>query len=271
MNRYGIALGMGFEESVGEQIVIAANAGFQTVATNWNENLDAVSFGKMVQDNGLECNYLHAPFTAMDTVWEEGRSGDEYVDMLIRGLDGCVAAGTSNYVCHVIIGMDKHSPNELGLVRIGRLLDEAKARNVKIAFENTEGLEYLESVMTTFAQHPSCFFCWDTGHELCYNFSQDMLALYGDRLTITHLDDNLGMADKNNMTSLDDSHLLPGDGIADWPGIVRRLKAHGFSGVYNLELSRKNRPGRTANDIYASLSCQKFMEKALAAIKSFAD
>ena len=267
--RYGIALGMGFDESIEEQIGIAAQAGYESIASNWMDGADVATWGRIARDNGLEYNYLHAPFTEMHTLWEAGEAGDSYTDMLIRGLDACVAAGTSNYVCHVIIGMDRHSPSEIALPRLLRLLDEAAARNIQIAFENTEGLEYLEMVMKAFAGHPSCRFCWDTGHELCYNHGRDVMALFGDRLTVTHLNDNFGMTDPKVMTWLDDSHLMAGDGIADWTGIVRRLNAHNFKGIYNLELTRTSRPKRNTHAKYANMSCLEFMQVALASMKRF--
>ncbi|MBQ7650587.1 MAG: sugar phosphate isomerase/epimerase [Victivallales bacterium] len=267
--KYSIALGMGFEESIEEQIGIAAKAGFQAIATDWKDGDDVASWGKIVKDNGLEYNYLHAPFGEMHTVWEADSAGDSYTDMLIRGLDACVSAGTQNYVCHVIIGMDRHSPSEIAVPRLQRLLDEAAARNVLVAFENTEGLEYLEMVMRVFADHPACRFCWDTGHELCYNHAQDVMAMFGDRLSITHLDDNFGMTDPNLMTWHDDAHVMPGDGIADWPGIVRRLRLHDFKGIYNLELNRFSRPERNTHAKYANMSCLEFMRTALASIKRF--
>ena len=83
----------------------------------------------------------------------------------------------------------------------------AKERGVKVAFENTEGEEYLEALMDNFKDDDTVGFCWDTGHEMCYNHSQDMLAKYGDRLIATHINDNLGISDYDGkITWLDDLH-----------------------------------------------------------------
>ena len=100
---------------------------------------------------------------------------------------------------------------------------------MKIAFENTEGEEYLTALMNAFKNDPSVGFCWDTGHEMCYNHSKDMLSLYGDKLICTHLNDNLGIRNyEGKITYLDDLHLLPFDGIADWDNLAARLKAHNY-------------------------------------------
>ncbi len=266
--KYGLAVGLEFGETVAEQIALAAEAGFQAIATDWDDGVDVAEWGRIAKDHGLAYNYLHAPFLHVDSLWQPGAEGDRYTDKLIRGVDACVAAGTDALVCHVIIGMDKHEPTEIGLPRFQRLLDAAQTRGVKVAFENTEGMEYLECVMTAFRDHPACRFCWDSGHELCYNFGQDMLALYGDRLAITHLNDNFGMTNPAEMTWLDDSHVLPGDGLADWDGIRRRLRACGYHGVTNLELCAKSRPGRHTHEKYGGMDCHQFMQAALAAIKA---
>lgn len=266
--QYGLAVGLNFRETVGEQIALAAKAGFHAVATNWDDGTDVAEWGRIAKDHGLAFHYLHAPFVHADSLWRAGKEGDQYTDRLIRGLDACLAAGTDILVCHVIIGMDRHEPCETGLPRFRRLLDEAQARGIRVAFENTEGTEYLELVMKTFRDHPACRFCWDSGHELCYNFGRDMLALYGDRLAVTHLNDNFGMTDPAEMSWLDDSHVLPGDGIADWEGIRRRLQACGYHGICNLELSAQSRPGRHTHDKYAGMSCLSFLRAALAAIRS---
>ena len=267
--RYGIALGMGFEkeESIAAQIPLAAQAGYHAIATDWQPETPTDLWAEIARDNGLEFHYLHAPFTKAHTLWEEGAEGDAYADMLIHGLDACASAGVRNYVCHVIIGMERHTPTAAGLPRFRRMLDEAEAREVRIAFENTEGMEYLKAVMDEFAGHPACRFCWDTGHELCYNHAQDMLALFGDRLAVTHLDDNFGMTDPKVMTWLDDSHVMPGDGIADWAGIARRLREHHYDGILNMELNRMSRPERDTHAKYAGMTCLEFMRAALAALR----
>ena len=77
------------------------------------------------------------------------------------------------------------------------------------------------------------------------------------------------MTDPNVMTWHDDAHLMPGDGIADWLGIVRRLNIHNFKGIYNLELNRFSRPERNTHAKYANMSCLEFMLSALASIKRF--
>ena len=96
-----------------------------------------------------------------------------------------------------------------------------------------------------------------------------MMALYGDRLAGTHLNDNMGVTG-NEITWHDDSHLLPFDGIADWPGVARRLREHRFEGPLTFELISYNRPGRHTHDAYAGWDAAKFLRQARARAERFA-
>ena len=76
-----------------------------------------------------------------------------------------------------------------------------------------------------------------------------MLNLYGDRLLMTHLNDNLGISDPGGaIGAIDDLHLLPYDGIADWDSCCARLKKAQQQEILNLELLRVSKPGRHEND-----------------------
>lgn len=102
-------------------------------------------------------------------------------------------------------------------------------------------------------------FCWDTGHELCYNRGKNMIALYGDRLFCTHFNDNLGIRDYHGeITWIDDLHLLPFDGIADWNDIAQRLNGCKFNGELTFELNKLNRPERHENDLYEKMSLEEY-------------
>ena len=95
---------------------------------------------------------------------------------------------------------------------------------------------------------------------MCYNHSKDMLALYGDRLIATHLNDNLGVRDfGGKITYIDDLHLLPFDGIADWDNNAARLDRCGFAGPLTFELSTVSKPGRRENDLYRKLSPEEYI------------
>jgi sugar phosphate isomerase/epimerase len=134
---------------------------------------------------------------------------------------------------------------------------------VKIAFENTEGIEYLFSLMTHFQSNNTVGFCWDSGHEMCYNYSADLLGKFGDRLMMTHLNDNLGISRfDGEIYWTDDLHLLPFDGIADWDHNVQRLKMAQHLPILNFELSTCSKPNRHENDVYAQMTQLQYYTEA---------
>ena len=120
---------------------------------------------------------------------------------------------------------------------------------------------YLEAILNRYKDIENVGFCFDSGHELCYNYGNDILSKYGERLFVTHLNDNKGMTG-DELTFYDDSHLLPFDGIADWNGIAERMKRCGYNGTLSFEVISKGRPNRTDNDIYKSLSAQEYVNEA---------
>ena len=130
-----------------------------------------------------------------------------------------------------------------------------------------EGEEYLAAIMKEFWNEPCLGFCLDTGHEMCYNEHRDMLALYGEKLCHTHLNDNLGVRG-SEITFYDDLHTLPTDGIADWHNIMERIEKTGYDGFLMSELSRHNTVGRDGVELrYGDLTTEEFHVLAMEKIK----
>ena len=204
---------------------------------------------------------IHAPFSRVYKRWEAGQEGDAALREQILCLQECAEAGVPIMVCHVFIGFGEEHPNDIGIQRFGMLLDEAERLGVKCAFENTEGEKYLEYLKEKLWSHKAAGFCIDTGHEMCYNRSQDMIGKYGDKLISTHLNDNMGITG-SEITWLDDSHLMPFDGVADWNSIAERIKKTGFNDILTFELTDINKPERNTHDIYAKYNVQEFLNLA---------
>lgn len=241
-----------FPLSISEQLRLYKKVGFDGAFFVWSKD-DPIHEWKAVADEiGLEIQSIHAPFGKIDALW---RDDEEKANAALQEQIECVRAcreiNVPIMVVHTFKGFKDHTPTEIGLKRFEILVDEATKCGVKIAFENTEGEEYLAALMERFKGNDTVGFCWDTGHEMCYNHSQDMLSLYGNRLIATHINDNLGIRDfEGNITYIDDLHLLPFDGIADWDDIARRLDREGFNDIMTFELNRASKPDRLENVVY---------------------
>lgn len=259
--QFAIALSASFVEDEKEQLRLIKEAGFDGYFPCWSRETDLAPVIEEGNRLGLILQSIHAPFNRVKALWEEDEAAAEDVlNEQLECLRDCARFGAPIMVVHVFIGFKDHTPTEIGIQRYAVLVAEAEKLGVKIAFENTEGEEYLEALMHAFRNSPAVGFCWDTGHELCYNRSRDMLALYGDKLICTHLNDNLGVKDfEGEITYLDDLHLLPFDGITDWDSVAARLDRWGFHGMMTFELTRLSKRDRHENDAYAAMPITDYL------------
>ena len=261
-----LCLGLGPQPglSMQELMEMIQKTGFDGIFTMWRPGEECLKWAKQMEEMGLIYQSIHAPWGRSADMWhgtvEKAQAG---ADELIDCLRTCAEAEVPILVAHAFVGFKDHNPTQQGLDCFGQVVTEAEKLGVKIAFENTEGEEYLAALLNAFRGNDSVGFCWDSGHELCYNHSQDLLALYGDRLICTHLNDNLGIRDfGGEITFIDDLHLLPFDGIADWKDIAARLDKCGFQDILTFELNTVSKPGRHDNDQYRRMPVQEYLAAA---------
>ena len=261
-----LCLGLGPQPglSMQELMEMIQKTGFDGIFTMWRPGEECLKWAKQMEEMGLIYQSIHAPWGRSADMWhgtvEKAQAG---ADELIDCLRTCAEAKVPILVAHAFVGFKDHNPTQQGLDCFGQVVTEAEKLGVKIAFENTEGEEYLAALLNAFRGNDSVGFCWDSGHELCYNHSQDLLAFYGDQLICTHLNDNLGIRDfGGEITFIDDLHLLPFDGIADWKDIAARLDKCGFRDILTFELNTVSKPGRHDNDQYRRMPVQEYLAAA---------
>lgn len=259
--KLGFSIGQSFGLSVPEAVQLVKESGFDALSPEWKPDGSHQEYIRAARECGLELQSLHAPFLKARDMWDsDEEKGAAAVAELLDCLNVCVEHQIPVMVVHAYIGFKEHEPTPYGLIRFQQVADEAQKHGVKIALENTEGEEFLFALMEHLQDHPAVGFCWDSGHEMCYNHFQDLLARFGDRLLITHLNDNLGIrAFDGEITWLDDLHLLPFDGIADWAYNAERLKKAACPEILNFELGRKSKPGRHENDLYERMTAEEYL------------
>ena len=266
MYKRRLVLSAHFDECpVEEQIRLFAKVGFEGFFTGWQPGAPVARWRKTADECGMLYQSIHGPFRGCAEIWkEDSESAENFVQELKDCVRDCADNGVALMISHAFIGFyTGMKPTEIGLERFGRVIREAERRGVKIAFENTEGEEFLAAVLNAFGESPNVGFCWDTGHEMCYNGRKDMTALYGQYLLGTHLNDNLGARSYDGViTWHDDLHLLPYDGIGDWAGIAARLDKAGFPGPLTFELNRTSKPDRHENDAYGRVSLEEYVTAA---------
>ncbi len=259
--KFAINLMGGSGLSVDDHVSLLKRIGWDGFFTGWNPE-KTPKFAAAAEKYGMAYTSIHAPFTQVRYMWDEGELGVQVTSEMIDCVRDCAAHKVPVMVIHPFIGFEDHNPTEVGLANFGRVMDEADALGVCLGFENVEGEEYLAAIFERYAGRPSLGFCFDTGHELCYNRGKDMLALYGHALCHTHFNDNVGVTGEDIFWT-DDLHLVMGDGIADWPNIMRRIRATGYDGILTCELTFANKPGKATHDGYAAMGHEAFYTFAL--------
>lgn len=263
--KIGISIGNHYSIPITEFLEMLKKIGFDAISPEWETNSQLAEIMNTAKQCGLFVQSLHAPFGKAADMWRtEDAVSLAAKNELLAPLEACIQFSIPVMVVHTWIGFEYQFDKEsLLFQRFDELVSHAKAHNVKIAFENTEGGEYLFALMEHFQNDDTVGFCWDSGHEMCYNHSQDLLAKYGDRLMITHLNDNLGISRFDGKTFwTDDLHLLPYDGIADWDYNIERLKKSRHMDYLNFELSMTSKPERHENDSYKQLGLELYFTEA---------
>ncbi len=228
-----------------DQLDVIKSVGFDGFFTMWQpEKTEAIA--NKAAKLGLFQQSIHSPFSGeykVSHLWNGGEEGERVTGSLIECVKDCARFDIPIMVIHPFIGFKDHTPTQTGLDSYARVIEAATKYGVKLGFENVEGEEYLAAIMDKFGNEDCVGFCFDTGHEMCYNRHKDMLALYGDRLIHTHLNDNLGVRGEE-ITFRDDLHLMPTHGIADWHSIMERIRATGYDGMLMSELSFSTKEGK---------------------------
>ncbi len=246
-----------------EQLPLIKAAGFDGFFFCWRRGYDAKALKARADELSLDIQSVHAPFVQSARMWLPENEAADAINELLECLDVCRELGAPVMVCHAFIGFKDHTPTTDGIKNFRKIVDRAKEYGIKIAFENTEGREYLDALMDAFSGDETVGFCYDTGHEQCYNRGERMLSHYGDRLLVTHINDNLGVRDfSGEITFLDDLHLLPFDGIIDWEDTAREIAASAPVDYLTFELLTVSKKDRYENDKYAKLSIEEYLAEA---------
>lgn len=263
--KLGISVGNHYSLPTTDIITMLKKIGFEAVSPEWEPNVDLKAISETAKECNMTLQSLHAPFGGASNMWSKDKSVSESaLAEIMESLEDCHRYSIPILVVHAWIGFDNiPQPTKDGLENFGKLVDKACEYGIKIAFENTEGDEHLFALMEHFKDNSEVGFCWDSGHEMCYNHSEDLLKMYGDRLIMTHLNDNLGISRFDGKTYwTDDLHLLPFDGIADWNYNVERLKKSTIPEYLNFELNMTSKPERHENDCYAAMPYEQYFTEA---------
>lgn len=264
-NRLGMSIDHNYVIPTKEVVHLLKKTGFAAISPVWNPDADMAGIVETAREIGLFVQSLHGPYRKCTGFW----SNDEVLikeamDEVMPALECCRDLSIPVMVIHQWIGFDYvFGETKYGFKNYEKLVRKAEEYGVKIAFENTEGIEYLRALMAHFSGNKNVGFCFDSGHELAYNAREDILGEFADRMIMMHLNDNMGISDPNGKTrSWDDLHLLPFDGILDWEKAMRRLKKANELPYLNFELKLKSKKDRHENDKYREMLLEDYFREA---------
>ena len=118
-----------------------------------------------------------------------------------------------------------------------------------ICFENLRKLANLAFVFEEYDDVPQVRFCWDTGHEACFTPGRKFMPLFGEKLSFTHIHDNLCEYNR-------DLHMIPFEGKIDFDYVAVSLNKADYQGTLSLEVIP------TASDYYHDVSPQEYYARA---------
>lgn len=263
--KLGMSVGYNYPVPTPEVVRMLKKIGFDAISPEWRDGAELAAVIETARECGLIVESLHAPFGNAAAMWsfDENISNPAKMELL-KTIEDCNKWNVPIMVVHTWIGFDyEFDASKLNFQNFDELIARAEEYGITVAFENVEGEEYLFALMEHYKENQTVGFCWDSGHEMCFNRSQDMLAKYGDRLVMTHLNDNLGISNfEGKLIWTDDLHLLPYDGIADWDDNIERLRKSRPMEILNLELTISSKPGRHENDMYGQMGLEVYFTEA---------
>ena len=260
--KFGFSLQEHYDLPMEQVIALLADAGFCALSPGWQRNGDLEAIVRHAQSRNMILQSLHGPLRGMPAMWSS--DPQPVLQDLLDAATDCARFGFPILVVHPWNGVNyTFDPQNLCFSHFDRLVEHAEDLGISIAFENLEGPEFLAVLLERYVNHKNVGFCWDSGHEACYAPGWDFLTPYGDRLIMTHLNDNLGVTDPNgHLQGTDDLHLLPGDGVLDWKAIMKRLETAQSQEILNFELKIRPKGDRCKLDLYSQLPLETYFQEA---------
>lgn len=215
----------GYELTEKERYQRIKEAGFDGVLMWWSDLLnrpDYRSAPQTAREAGLFVENIHAPFQIQAHLPLDNLDGEACLQCYLQCIADCAEFDIPTVVIH-LPDDDEQPCNALMLDRVREMGEKAERLGVHVALENVRNLRNLTSIMEQ-ADFPSIGFCYDCSHHYHYYPEVDFLAQYGSRMVALHLHDYIESA-----------HLLPFDGVIDWPTAMKRIEKAGYRGPTALE------------------------------------
>lgn len=213
----GISLYFGYKTDYKERIKLIKEAGFECVITSADPRLNKQNGSirnqvKYIKKAGLKLSSLHMTYVEdeLPNFFMDNKIGNKIEKRIIKDLHLAKKYGFTCVVAHI-----SGEESEIGYKRLDRILKVCEKLDVPLAIENLDfNRQLLVKLFSRYDDNKYAKFCYDAGHNNCFDYGFDYLGKYGDKLICLHLHDNKGDQD---------SHTLNKYGNIDWEKIALGL------------------------------------------------
>lgn len=226
MKKY-INLDFGGSFKLDERLLKIKNRGFDGVFIFYDEYEKLKMLVDKIRKYKLDIETMHLPFKGINCLWFAGEEGDNFQNTLIDGIIAASRLQIPTVIIHLIGGLERPNPNEIGEKRFSKILQVSEQYKVNLALENVRDTAHNDYMYERFSS-PYLKMCFDFGHINCFtkNTYEFDFSKYRNYLYCCHIHDN---------DSTFDSHQLPFTGNVDYKYLVSKLKQIGYLGPLTSE------------------------------------
>ncbi len=200
-----------------DKIIMTKAAGFDFVGLGLGlfagEELEPTV--ELCHKHSMPIDNIHLTGAKTTLIWNEGEEGDAICERYCREIKRAADAGIRAGVAHITWGHSKPAPmSETAFARYYKIAECAEKNNFILGLENSVFIDYLYETMKYLKDCSSIGYTFDSGHHNAFAPECDLLRDFGDRLIVTHIQDNNG---------IHDLHMPPFDGNVNWDHVAKGL------------------------------------------------
>lgn len=231
MKKY-INLDFGGDYLFQERLTKIKARGFDGIFLLYDEYAKLEAIVKCAHQLNLDIETMHLPYKGCNNLWLDNHQGEEFKNLMIDGVIAASKLQIPTVIMHLIGGLNRPRPSELGLKRMQDILSVCETQKVNLAIENVRELtqnDYLFNHLSS----PFLKMCFDFGHVNCFtkNTYEFPFANYKEYIMCCHIHDNNGEFDY---------HRLPFTGNVNFKYLVNKLKEIGYQGPLTSEARIKD-------------------------------
>ena len=244
INAY-IREGLAFQKKMGFDAADFSMSYIRKMGDNWEAGIDTVIAD--AEEIGLPIEVCHLPYGVSPSSTPEALA--DFDEQMRRSIIAAKRLGVKHAVLHPInttiprLNFNRKQQHELAISHLSPFVEQGKKIGLDIVVENMRPVPQIypfhrycaeAEELCQVADDLEIGICWDFGHAHIAGLKQsEALSCVGSRLRMLHVNDNFAWGD---------DHVPPFVGTIDWADAMQGLRAIGFDGLLNYELTTSRIP-----------------------------